>query len=112
MQKRKSHSGQDSEPRLMNWSNISVRYFAALCLITALMFLFATFSRIISALLFTRASTALHNNMFQNVIHAPLRFFNVNPIGIILNRFSKDMSLVDNELPEPVMDAADVSPQK
>lgn len=36
-----------------------------------------------------RASTNLHNNMFQNITRASMGFFNTNSAGRILNRFSK-----------------------
>ena len=36
--------------------------------------------------------------MFENVLKTPMRFFHVSPIGRILNRFSSDMALVDEQL--------------
>jgi ATP-binding cassette subfamily C (CFTR/MRP) protein 4 len=103
--------GQNSLPRRNDWSNVSIRYLTALCVITVVLFLLSTAHRIIYYLLFARASTALHNKMFQNVLRAQMRFFDVNPVGIILNRFSKDMGLVDNQMPGPVLDAINVSCQ-
>jgi ABC-type multidrug transport system fused ATPase/permease subunit len=41
------------------------------------------------------ASRKLHNNLLSSVMNAPLRFFEVTPIGRILNRFSKDIENVD-----------------
>ncbi|KAK5891406.1 hypothetical protein CgunFtcFv8_018661 [Champsocephalus gunnari] len=46
-----------------------------------------------------RSSQTLHNSMFSAVIRTPVRFFDVNPIGRILNRFSKDISQMDSLLP-------------
>lgn len=46
-----------------------------------------------------RASQNLHNSMFQGVIRATMNFFNTNPTGRILNRFSKDMGQIDELLP-------------
>ncbi|CAG4967832.1 unnamed protein product [Colias eurytheme] len=46
-----------------------------------------------------RASVKLHENMFEGVSNAPMWFFNHNPSGRILNRFSNDMSQVDTMLP-------------
>ncbi|XP_072319420.1 ATP-binding cassette sub-family C member 4-like [Eucyclogobius newberryi] len=46
-----------------------------------------------------RSSQTLHNNMFSAVLHSPVRFFDVNPIGRILNRFTKDISQMDSQLP-------------
>ena len=38
---------------------------------------------------FLHASQKLHNTMFAAVIASPIRFFDTNPVGRILNRFSK-----------------------
>ncbi|XP_049425689.1 ATP-binding cassette sub-family C member 4-like [Epinephelus fuscoguttatus] len=51
-----------------------------------------------------RSSQALHNSMFSVVIRTPVRFFDVNPIGRILNRFSKDISQMDSMLPITFVD--------
>ncbi|KAJ8955573.1 hypothetical protein NQ318_001403 [Aromia moschata] len=45
------------------------------------------------------ASRNLHNKMFSSIVHTTMRFFNVNPSGRILNRFSKDMGSIDEVLP-------------
>lgn len=55
------------------------------------------------------ASENLHNNLFMNVIHTSMRFFDLNPSGRILNRFSKDMGAVDELLPKAILDAGQVS---
>ncbi|XP_034007075.1 multidrug resistance-associated protein 4-like [Trematomus bernacchii] len=51
-----------------------------------------------------RSSQTLHNSMFSAVIRTPVRFFDVNPIGRILNRFSKDISQMDSLLPITFVD--------
>lgn len=38
-----------------------------------------------------RASQTLHSSMFNGLILATMRFFDTNPSGRILNRFSKDI---------------------
>lgn len=42
--------------------------------------------------------------MYQGVTKASMYFFNTNPSGRILNRFSKDMGQVDEILPSVMMD--------
>eukprot|EP00064_Thunnus_orientalis_P009638 superscaffoldBa00001238_g9663 len=51
-----------------------------------------------------RSAQTLHNSMFSAVLRTPVRFFDVNPIGRILNRFSKDISQMDSMLPITFVD--------
>ncbi|CAM9196721.1 unnamed protein product, partial [Ectocarpus fasciculatus] len=47
------------------------------------------------------ASRALHNGLLKNVLAAPINtYFDVTPIGRILNRFSKDLDQIDSQLPD------------
>ena len=55
-----------------------------------------------------KASESLHNSMFGHIIRAPCRFFDTNPVGRVLNRFSKDMGSVDENLPPVMLDVASV----
>ncbi|XP_039479923.1 probable multidrug resistance-associated protein lethal(2)03659 [Drosophila santomea] len=50
-----------------------------------------------------KASIQLHNSMFRGISRASMYFFNTNPAGGILNRFSKDMGQVDEMLPSIMM---------
>ncbi|XP_030376299.1 multidrug resistance-associated protein 4 [Scaptodrosophila lebanonensis] len=50
------------------------------------------------------ASKVLHDRMFACILHATMRFFDTNPSGRILNRFSKDMGAIDELLPRAMMD--------
>ncbi|KAL7728494.1 hypothetical protein ACLKA6_012509 [Drosophila palustris] len=50
------------------------------------------------------ASKVLHDRMFSSILHATMRFFDTNPSGRILNRFSKDMGAIDELLPRAMMD--------
>lgn len=43
--------------------------------------------------------------MFRGVITTTMRFFNLNPSGRILNRFAKDMGIIDELLPRVLLDA-------
>ncbi|XP_073845798.1 probable multidrug resistance-associated protein lethal(2)03659 isoform X2 [Musca autumnalis] len=55
-----------------------------------------------------RASQNLHNSMFRGIIRASMYFFNTNPSGRILNRFSKDMGQIDEILPTVMIDAIQI----
>lgn len=55
-----------------------------------------------------RASINLHNRLFRSVIKAPIKFFDYNPIGILLNRVSSDMGIVDDLLPPTAFDTIEI----
>ncbi|CAG9768357.1 unnamed protein product [Ceutorhynchus assimilis] len=55
-----------------------------------------------------RSSTNIHRNMFGRLLEAPMRFFDTNPSGRVLNRFSKDMGAIDEVLPRVLMDAVTI----
>lgn len=45
-----------------------------------------------------RASRKVHQELLHSVLHAKFRFFDSTPIGRIMNRFSKDIEAVDQEV--------------
>ena len=45
------------------------------------------------------AARSMHDTMAATVLHAPMRFFEENPRGRILNRFVSDLDKVDTQLP-------------
>ncbi len=50
------------------------------------------------------AAKRLHNKMLKSVIVAKMRFFDLNPPGRIINRFSKDTANIDDALPVALLD--------
>ncbi|XP_044727742.1 ATP-binding cassette sub-family C member 4-like [Chrysoperla carnea] len=79
----------------------------------ALLILFVILTSISKALYFyklcMRASINLHNKMFHSLLKAPMRFFDKNSIGRILNRFTKDMGAADELLPSALVQGAQIS---
>ena len=60
---------------------------------------FITLRMVIMQFANIRASKVIHELMIVKVLKAPINlFFDVTPIGRILNRFSKDMQVLDNEM--------------
>lgn len=55
-----------------------------------------------------KAATTMHHKMFNNIIYSPMRFFNTNSSGRILNRFAKDIGILDDSLPVIVIDTIQV----
>uniref|UniRef100_G1LUQ0 ATP binding cassette subfamily C member 4 (PEL blood group) n=1 Tax=Ailuropoda melanoleuca TaxID=9646 RepID=G1LUQ0_AILME len=57
------------------------------------------------------SSQTLHNRMFESILRAPVLFFDRNPVGRILNRFSKDVGHMDDLLPLTFLDFFQVRSQ-
>uniref|UniRef100_A0A182IDE7 Uncharacterized protein n=1 Tax=Anopheles arabiensis TaxID=7173 RepID=A0A182IDE7_ANOAR len=51
-----------------------------------------------------RISINLHDRLFRGLTRATMYFFNTNPSGRILNRFSKDIGAIDSALPMALLD--------
>ena len=60
---------------------------------------FILLASIVLALGSILASTRLHDNMLANVLRCPMSFFDTTPLGRILNRFSKDIYIIDQTIP-------------
>lgn len=55
-----------------------------------------------------RASINMHDRLFVSVMNAPIKFFDFNPIGILLNRISRDMGIIDDRLPQNAFDVFEI----
>ncbi|CAG9861544.1 unnamed protein product [Phyllotreta striolata] len=58
---------------------------------------------------FVIASKRLHSYIFSRLIKATMRFYNTNPTGRILNRFSKDLGTVDEYIPSLIIDVVEIT---
>nr|KAG5700435.1 hypothetical protein BaRGS_010348 [Batillaria attramentaria] len=47
-----------------------------------------------------KAAGTLHVSMLSNIMRSPMSFFDTTPSGRIVNRFSSDVAVVDNNLPQ------------
>lgn len=52
-----------------------------------------------------KSSKRLHDTLFNSIISTKMQFFNVNPSGRILNRFAKDIGLIDEYLSRTLLDS-------
>lgn len=50
------------------------------------------------------ACRRIHNLLLERVMRLPAKFFDTTPIGRILQRFSRDVEVVDSKLPELITD--------
>lgn len=74
-------------------------YFLGVYAILGLIFMLITFLR--EGFLFggsLAASRRLHERLIQKVTHAKFRFFDQTPLGQLMNRFSKDIEAIDQEV--------------
>lgn len=51
----------------------------------------------------TVASKVIYNNVIRTLLAAPVRFFDSTPNGRIMNRLSKDMETIDQNVPSALM---------
>ncbi|MXQ99163.1 hypothetical protein E5288_WYG012305 [Bos mutus] len=78
---------------LLNWC---LRVYSGLTVSTVL---FGITRSLLIFYIFVNSSQTLHNKILESILRAPVSFFNSNPIGKILNRFSKDIGHMDDLLP-------------
>jgi ABC-type multidrug transport system fused ATPase/permease subunit len=84
--------------RIMD-SDVDSTYFLVIYAILGLIFMFITFLQ--EGFLFggsLAASRRVHERLIQKVTHAKFRFFDQTPLGQLMNRFSKDIEAVDQEV--------------
>ncbi|XP_034032269.1 multidrug resistance-associated protein 4-like isoform X2 [Thalassophryne amazonica] len=72
--------------------------------VSAAIIVFGYLRNLILFNILVRAAQSLHNRMFNAVLRTPVHFFDVNPIGRVLNRFSKDVGQLDSNLPWTIVD--------
>lgn len=51
-----------------------------------------------------KASQRLHDRMTRAVLRSKIQFFDTNPLGRIVNRFSADVGITDDQLPHTLFD--------
>lgn len=72
--------------------------------IIAAVFIFGLFRALMFFKVAVDASMNMHNKMFNSILRSPMSFFDLNPVGRILNRFSKDTGHMDDLLPITMFD--------
>ncbi|XP_070656492.1 ATP-binding cassette sub-family C member 4-like [Bos indicus] len=67
--------------------------------LTASSLLFGVTRSLLALYILVNSSQTLHNKMLKSILRVPVLFFDRNPAGRILNRFSKDIGYMDDVLP-------------
>ncbi len=68
-------------------------------------FVFCIIRAFVFLLVSLRCSERLHDKMVMAVLKSPVLFFDSNPVGRIINRFSKDVGCMDEVLPNMFLKA-------
>nr|XP_057938958.1 ATP-binding cassette sub-family C member 4-like isoform X2 [Doryrhamphus excisus] len=76
--------------------------------LTATSVLFGFVRSLVFFNILVKSAQTLHNRMFDAILRTPVHFFEINPIGRILNRFSKDIGYLDSLLPWTFVDFTQV----
>lgn len=84
----------------------SLMYYSILISLTTIFMLAQSFSHFYFT---TKASIKLHKKAFGKVIQAAMEFFDLHLAGNIVNRFSKDIGLIDEFLPFVIFECIRVS---
>ncbi|CAF3686749.1 unnamed protein product [Rotaria sordida] len=90
------------------WNNHRNQRFYIYCVIVFILVLMTFFRAMITEFMFLNAGRVLHNKMFRRLIRCPIAFFDTNPVGRILNRFTKDVATMDDQLPVDIYDFLNV----
>uniref|UniRef100_A0A4X2LLY1 ATP binding cassette subfamily C member 3 n=1 Tax=Vombatus ursinus TaxID=29139 RepID=A0A4X2LLY1_VOMUR len=83
-------------------SNTSLRLgvYAALGILQGIFVMMSSFTLAIGGI---QAARTLHNNLLANKMHSPQFFYDTTPSGRILNRFSKDIYVIDEVIPPTIL---------
>ncbi|KAG1662663.1 Multidrug resistance-associated protein 4 [Nymphon striatum] len=80
------------------WNNIhdTSYYHEIFVILSVASMVFLISSAVANFMMCVIAARNLHNEMFSHLLHSPLSFFTSNPIGRVLNRFTKDIGQIDD----------------
>ncbi|XP_057681546.1 ATP-binding cassette sub-family C member 3 isoform X2 [Corythoichthys intestinalis] len=80
--------------------NMRVGVYAALGITQGVLVMISSFTLAMGNI---GAARKLHHNLLTNKLHTLQSFFDTTPIGRIINRFSKDIYIIDETLPSTVL---------
>ncbi len=80
------------------------KWFIILLSLTAVVIFSSIFRAMLSFYVLVETSHRLHDRMLRAVLRSKIEFFDTNPLGRILNRFSADIGITDETFPFTVYD--------
>ncbi|XP_015266213.1 PREDICTED: canalicular multispecific organic anion transporter 2 [Gekko japonicus] len=80
--------------------NMYVGVYAALGLLQGLLVLISSFTLAMGGI---KAARILHAGLLENKLHTPQSFYDTTPTGRIINRFSKDIYVIDEVIPPTIL---------
>ncbi|XP_036428801.1 canalicular multispecific organic anion transporter 2 isoform X2 [Colossoma macropomum] len=80
--------------------HMRVGVYAALGITQGFLVMFSAFTLALGKI---QAACKLHQGLLDNKFHTPQAFYDTTPIGRIINRFSKDIYVIDEALPSTVL---------
>ena len=99
---------------LVNWTdqvalnNLSLsqhsKYIAYYGILNACQFVSTMVYNIWTYFQMAKASIKMHSSLIDKTMHAPLSFFETNPSGRIINRFTSDLDIIDRKIPPELAD--------
>ncbi|XP_027033322.1 ATP-binding cassette sub-family C member 3 isoform X2 [Tachysurus fulvidraco] len=81
-------------------TQMRVGVYAALGIAQGLLVMSSSFTLALGKI---QAARKLHQGLLDNKFHSPQSFFDTTPIGRIINRFSKDIYVIDETLPSTIL---------
>lgn len=93
-------SNDAMEPGQQNNTSVRLGVYAALGLLQGLLVMLSAFTMVIGAI---QAARLLHEALLHNKMRSPQSFFDTTPSGRILNRFSKDIYVIDEVLAPTIL---------
>ncbi|XP_054158561.1 ATP-binding cassette sub-family C member 4-like, partial [Oppia nitens] len=87
-----------------NDDNHSNRYIIIYSALIVGLFVTSLLATLLYYMMCMRSSKILHKRLFQTLLRAPIHLFEHLPAGRILNRFSKDIGSIDEQLPSTAFD--------
>lgn len=93
-------SNEASMDRRQNTTSLRLGVYATLGILQGLLVMMSALTMAVGGM---QAARLLHHSLLHNKMHSPQSFFDTTPSGRILNRFSKDIYVIDEVLAPTIL---------